>query len=239
MKYSKIVAAIAVGALGVMSAFTSASAQNTANNQLLSSAVMHKISATDVAGMMGDFGIQTELTAYSGGDIATVVATTSGGARFFVSLMVCDDASTATGCERLLIFTALSNAGMAYEDLNTFNGNADATTAVNVAGQNIIMFGARVFSRGGIGQDNFKLHTALFLNDMQNFVNGQAASAASVSFNAPPKMDGKLDNLNGAQAAAENPPLYRAGLEDHALSGAIANTWKVRFLSDEVEAALN
>ncbi len=238
MKNTSIMAVYAACFAAAAIVAAPAFAQNTANSQLLGGGVMQKFSASDVASMMSEFGIQTSLAPYDGSEAATIVAKTSGGAQFFISMFTCDNLAAGTGCQQALVYTGTSNAGFAYEDINTFNGNADITKAVNVAAQNIIVFGAPIYARGGIGRDNFKLLAALFLNDMQRFVDSQSATAASVSLTSPPPAGGKLDNIGAEREPAPDTPYYRASLTEHMVSAAVSNTWKVKFLSEEAAAAL-
>ncbi len=237
MKINRLMAVLAACALGVCVA--PATAQSTSNSQLLGGGVMYKFSASDVASMLSDFEIETALADYDGGELATMVARTSGGAQFLISLLACDNLATATGCQRAIVFTATSNAGFAYEDLNDFNLGSDVTKAMNLASENIVIFGIPIYSGGGIGRDNFKLLTALFLNDMQNFSEAQSTAASQVSFDNGPKPAAKLDNIGSAsQSAPREIPLYSAAMTEHAVSAAVANTWRVEFLTGNAKAAL-
>ncbi len=240
MKISQLLAVMAAGGVGAWGVAAPTLAQNTANSQLTGGGVMNKFSASDVTAMLSEFEIQTALADYDGSETATMLAQTSGGARFLISMMSCDNLATATGCQRAMIFTATSNAGFAYEDLNEFNLGADVAKAMNLASQNMILYGVPIYSGGGIGRDNFKLLTALFLNDMQNFTDAQNATAAEVSFDQGPKPAGKLDNIGQAgAAAAPEIPLYSASMKEHALTAAVANTWTVDFLTEKARAALD
>ncbi len=241
MKNTGILAVIAVVALGALGATAPASAQNTANNQLLGAAVMNKVNAADVTSMLGDFTIPSVLAEYDGSGMATVVASIEG-ANFFVTLLMCDDPATGVGCQRALVYTGFPNAGLTYEDINGFNGASDATTAVNMAEDNVVLFAAPVFIQGGIGRENFKLHVAYFINDVSNFASAQSGAATSVSFFDSPKADGKLDNLSRntpASSAPDNVSFRPASLKQHAVSSAIANSWKSDFMTDEIKKALN
>lgn len=238
MKFNTIMAVVAACTFGVCVA--PATAQSTSNSQLLGGGVMSKFSASDVTSMLSDYEIETALADYDGGELATMVARTPGGAAFLISLMVCDELATATGCQRAMMFTATSNAGLAYEDLNEFNLGSDVTKAMNLASQNIVMFGVPIYSGGGIGRDNFKLITLLFLNDMQSFTEAQSAAASQVTFELGPKPAGKLDNIGSASPSAPREiPFFSAGMKEHAVSAAVANTWRVEFLSEKAKAALN
>jgi len=239
MKINKIIAVFAACALGAWGVMAPATAQNTSNSQLLGGGVMSKFSATDVTSMLSDYEIQTALAEYDGGEMATMVARTSGGAQFIISLMACDNLATATGCQRAMVFTATSNAGFAYEDLNEFNLGADVTKAMNMASQSIVIFGTPIYSGGGIGRDNFKLLIALFLNDMQSFSDAQSATASQVSFDRGPEPGGKLDNIGSAsQSVPRENSFYGASMTEHAVSAAVANTWKVEFLTGAAKAVL-
>ena len=215
-----------------------ASAQSTSNSQLSAGGLISNFSADDVGSMLADFQIETALTDYTGGPSATMLAATSGGARFIISLLACEDVAAANGCQRAVIFTAVSNAGFAYQDINDFNMSADVTKAINVAEQSIVIFSAPIYSGGGIGRENFKLLTALFLNDMQNFSDAQNSSAAEVSFGIAPKAGDKLTNLGGTPSSAATPLGIDATMIDEATSVAVANTWKVKFRTQELEDVL-
>ena len=241
---SKILKRLAVSAASAALVFASVStnsalAQSASNSQLSGSGVISKFSAGDVGEMLAEFEIETALAAYAGGPSATMLAATSGGGRFIISLLVCDDLASAEGCQRAYVFTAVPNAGFAYEDLNEFNMNSDVTKAVNIAEQNMIVFGTPIYSGGGIGRENFKLLMALFLNDMQNFANAQEASAAEVSFEKKPDAGGKLANIQEGNSDTAPSHGFDEAMIEQAKSAAVANTWKVKFRTNELDDILD
>lgn len=217
------------GVLCCAQAAQAAGAQNSANSQLLSSGLKETFSAADVSAMMAEFDIQTALEPYEGDETATLAAATDGGAKFWISLFQCDDPTTGGNCRGAALFTGLSNAGVSYDDINSFHSQANVTRAVNLSEQNIIIFGTQIFFSGGVGRDNFKYVTALFLTDMQRYVDGKTESGTLVSLDIAPSDRSKVGNVT--QAADEAPPDASAIRFDveHALSAAIANTWRVSF----------
>lgn len=207
-----------------------AAAQNTSNNQLLGGGLKETFNAADISSMMSEFSIQTALAPYAEDETATVIATTEGGARFWISLFQCADPTTGVDCGGAAIFTGLSNAGVSYEDINSFHSDANVTRAVNVSEQNLLIFGTQIFFTGGVGRENFKFVTELFLHDMQTFVDGKAAVGTLVSLGVAPPSGGKVDNIVKADGDAAQPAALPAGYSvDYALAAAISNTWNVRF----------
>ncbi len=215
-----------------------ATAQTAVSNQLQSNSAKHHFSASEVSALLAEFEITTTLAPYTGEGAATILARTSGDARFVISLFKCDNPEDGTQCEGAVIFTATSNAGVAYDDINSFNASTNVTIAVNVAEQNIILFGRQLFFAGGVGRDNFKYITELFLRDMQNYMDAQAAVGTSVSLNVAPAAVHKTDNVVSTKEAdvsdavvfvAKRTP--NGGANDYALSAAIANTWQVSFIN--------
>ena len=193
------------GALCCALAAQSAAAQSASNPQLLSTGLKETFSASDVSSIMSEYSIQTVLAPYQDDDVAVVLATTSGGAHFRIAMFVCEDPATGTDCGAAAMFTGLSNAGVSYDDINTFHTKANVTRAVNVSAQNIIIFGTQMFFKGGIGRENFKLITELFLNDVQNYVNASAA-ATTVSMRRESEKRGKVDNIAQSDDDAIQPP---------------------------------
>lgn len=214
-------------------------AQSAGNSQLMSSGVMNKFSASDVTAMLSDYQIQAALQTYDGTGMANMIATTSGGAQFIITLFQCDDVATAQGCTTALIFTAMSNAGVSYDDLNTFHTMADVTRAVHISEQQIILFGTQIFSHGGIGRENFKHLTALFLLDMQGYLERLQAGASTVSLKAAPSMEkgGKISN--SAETPAPLAEGFHAANIEHALSAAVSNTLRISFKPVETPAPAN
>ncbi len=206
-----------------------ATAQSAANNQLQSSSAKHHFSAGEVSAILAEFAITSALAPYDGNGSATLLAQTSGDANFVVSLFGCENPADGSRCVGAVIYTATSNAGIAYDDINRFNASTNVTIAVNVAEQNIILFGRQLFFAGGVGRDNFKYITALFLRDMQNFMDARVAAGTSVSLQAAPATKGKTDNLAGAGDTITFVAKSISIGDVHALSAAIANTWQVSF----------
>ena len=243
-KQLKIKGVIALVALlsGLLSA---ASAQIGANNQLSSSGVITKISGTDATSILSEFGITTTLQQYTGDGTGTMIAATSGGAQFFLSFFNCADPATATECDQMLVYTGLPNSGISYDILNTFNTNSDVSKAVNIPNQQIVIFGTQLFLNGGLGRENVQLILALFLNDMQRYVDSQVTTGTAVSMLVGKAPDSKVENLSSN--GEENPALgVRASVAamaakadfrtEHALTAAIANTLASEFASDKVKA---
>ncbi len=208
-----------------------AAAQSTANGQLQTTGLKDKFSAGDISAIMAEFEIATSLSPYEGNGAATILAETSGGARFVISLFNCDNAMDGAGCQAAVIYTGIPNAGVAYDDINAFNAAADVTRAVNLPEQNIILFGRQIFFSGGVGRDNFKFISALFLTDMQRYVDSLTAPGTSVSLKMDPSADGKTGNVTSEGARIEfiAKSASLADVADHALTAAIANTWQVTF----------
>jgi hypothetical protein len=209
-----------------------AAAQSTANSQLQSSSAKQHFSAGDVTSILAEFAISTTLTPYEGQGEATIIATTTGDAQFVVSLFKCANPAEGAQCAGAVIYTATANAGIAYDDINSFNAVSNVTMAVNVAEQNLIVFGRQLFFSGGVGRDNFKLITALFLTDMQEFMDARTAAGTAVSLNvAPAEARGKTDNIAGADDTITfvARSISMGAVDDHVLSAAIANTWQVSF----------
>ncbi len=208
-----------------------ATAQSTANSQLQSNSSKQHFSAGEISSIFAEFAIATKLLPYEGQGAATIIAQTSGDATFVVSLFNCVNPADGTQCGGAVIYTATSNSGIAYDDINSFNAVSNVTMAVNVAEQNIVVFGRQLFFSGGVGRDNFKFITALFLTDMQEFMDARTAAGTSVSLNEAPATTGKTDNVAGAGDTVTfvARSISSGAVDDHALSAAIANTWQVSF----------
>ncbi len=208
-----------------------AAAQSTANGQLQSSGAKQHFSAGDISSILAEFGIATTLTPYNGQGAATIIATTTGDAKFVVLLIKCANPAEGSQCAGAVIYTATANAGIAYDDINSFNADSNVTMAVNVAEQNLIVFGRQLFFSGGVGRDNFKLIIELFLTDMQEFIDARTAAGTAVSLNVAPEAAGKTDNVAGAGDTITfvARSISTGAVDDHALSAAIANTWQVSF----------
>ena len=165
-------------------------------------ALSESIGAGDVTAMLGEYSIQSELRANPAGGSPSLIATTAGGAKFLVGFFECADAAKPAGCKQIMISTAQASGGVAFEDLNNFNGQSSVTTVVYEPTNQILIFGRNIFMPGGVGRENFKLQIALFLGDMQQFVEGRRATTKSVAFNETPKLKSKITSMT---AAGEGP----------------------------------
>ncbi|MDZ7628848.1 MAG: hypothetical protein U5J99_10650 [Parvularculaceae bacterium] len=205
-----------------------ASAQNTVLGQ--KAAVLDAFSATDVAAMMGEFGFKTELRQANGAASPSLVATTDGGAKFLVGFFDCADAAKPAGCKQMMVSTAQASGGVEFDDLNAFNGQSSVTTAVYEPSNQILIFGRNIFSPGGIGRDNFKLQVALFLNDMQTFVEGRRAGAKSVSMMKTPDIKSKITSITGGDDVAPEARRLMISADGSAeVEVAINNSFDVNF----------
>ncbi|MBT8472541.1 MAG: YbjN domain-containing protein [Marinicaulis sp.] len=227
--------------------YGAASAQIEANNQLSTTGVMTKISGSDATSILSEFGITTTLQPYTGDGTGTMIAATSGGAQFFLSFFNCADPATAIECDQMLVYTGLPSSGISYDIINTFNTNSDVSKAVNISNQQIIIFGTQLFLNGGLGRENVQLILALFLNDMQRYVDTQSMTGTAVSMMIGKAPDSKVGNLYESNESSADLLVQRtadtvdAGADfrtENALSAAIANTLASEFASDEVRALI-
>jgi hypothetical protein len=182
------------------------------------------VGATEVAAMLADYSITSELRANPAGGSPSLVATTAGGAKFLVGFFECADAAKPAGCKQVMVSTAQASGGVAFEDLNSFNGQSSVTTVVFEPTNQILIFGRNIFMPGGVGRDNFKLQVALFLGDMQKFVEGRRASAKSVSFIETPKLKSKITSITSdasAPSAAMSVSFDRAAEIELAISNSL------------------
>ena len=161
------------------------------------------IGAPEVTAMLADFSIGAELRASAAGGPPSLIATTAGGAKFLVGFFDCAEPAKPSGCKQVMISTAQASGGVEFEDLNSFNGQSSVTTVVYEPTNQILIFGRNIFMPGGIGRDNFKLQIALFLGDMQKFVEGRSASAKSVAFNRTPKLKSKITSITADETLSE------------------------------------
>ncbi len=203
-----ILAALAAAATSVAPLGGDAAAQNAGRQ-------FGAIGARDAAAMLAEFQISTELRASQRtGGAPLLLATTAGGAKFLLGFLQCQDPANAEGCRHLMITTAQSSVGVAFEDLNQFNGTSNVTTAVYDSTNQILIFGRNIFVPGGVGRENLKLQIALFLKDMAKYAESRVAGATTISLNvggAPLSagaaasgnaVSGKIDNAAGADNAA-------------------------------------
>ncbi|MBI1393956.1 MAG: hypothetical protein GC152_14555 [Alphaproteobacteria bacterium] len=221
-------AAAAVG-LGIGFGLSGAAAQ-TANAL---NANLQTISAADVAQMLTEFEISSEMRAApSGAATPVLLAETGGGGRFLVSFLKCANPAQAAGCSQATITTAQSSSGVAYDDLNRFNGESTVTRVVYDASQQLLIFGRNIVMPGGVGRDNFKLQVALFLHDMGKFVSSRSAAGIAVSFNRTPSLKGKIDSAVGASSSDESSAIVAVGAKaarDLEIEIAIDNATGVSF----------
>lgn len=169
------------------------------------------IGATEVAALLKEFGIASELRPAPAGGSPSLIASMSTGAKFLVGFFECADAARPSGCKQIMVSTAMSSGGVAFEDLNSFNGQSSVTTVVYEPSNQILIFGRNIFMPGGVGRENFKLQVALFLGDMQNFVEGRRLTAKSVSLPATPKLKSKITSITAEESAT--PPAFAVGFD--------------------------
>ena len=213
--------------LAVAAAFVTGPAL--AQNSLAPAAKLSEtVGGAEVSAMLSEFGISSELRASPAGGAPSLVATTAGGAKFLVGFFECADAAKPAGCKQVMISTAQASGGVAFEDLNNFNGQSSVTTVVFEPTNQILIFGRNIFLPGGIGRENFKLQVALFLGDMQKFVEGRRASAKSVSFTETPQLKSKITSI-AAPAETETPAVAIGFDRSTEVELAIANSLDVDF----------
>ena len=219
----------AAAAIGV----STAGAQSSTNTQLMSAGMMEEFSAADVQSILGEVDISLVRQPYLDDGTASMLATTTGGATFVVTMLSCTNPAEALGCKQILVYTGVSNVGVVFDDINSFHTNASVTRAVNVPQQDILVFGTQIFSQGGIGRENFKLLTMLFLRDMQNYIQTQRSAGTSVALQLKNTPKNKIANEeNSLPADVMLPSYYRENLS-HTLTAAVSNTRSVDFLSEE------
>lgn len=166
-----------------------------------SGALAEQIGAVEVSAMLQELGIATQKHTDTVGGSPSLVATTSGGAKFLIGFFECADTATPSGCKQIMVTTAQASGGIAFEDLNMFNGQASVTTVVYEPTNQILIFGRNIFMPGGIGRENFKLQIALFLSDMQTFVEGRRTGAKSVAFSKQPELKSKITSIAADESA--------------------------------------
>lgn len=201
------------------------------NNTLAPKAgLLESVSATDVASMLAEFGFTSELRTANGAASPSLVATTDGGAKFLIGFFDCADAARPAGCKQIMVSTAQASGGVDFDDLNSFNGQSSVTTAVYEPSNQILIFGRNIFAPGGIGRDNFKLQVALFLNDMQGFVETRRAGAKSVSLMKSPDLKSKIDSITGGEGVAAEARRLMVSTDGSAeVEIAINNSFDVNF----------
>jgi hypothetical protein len=205
------------------------------NNTLAPKAsLLEAVSATDVSSMLGEFGFTSELRTANGAASPSLVATTDGGAKFLIGFFDCADAAKPAGCKQIMVSTAQASGGVDFEDLNAFNGQSSVTTAVYEPSNQILIFGRNIYAPGGIGRDNFKLQVALFLNDMQGFVEQRRAGAKSVSLMQTPNLDSKIGAVLDSGAVSREARRLMISADGSAeVEVAINNSFDVNFAATE------
>ncbi len=226
LKSLKVAAALAAS-IGV--SLASASAQSS-NNVLGSGGMMNLISASDVGSIMSELGVTTVLKPRPGG-APFIEASTPGGGRFLFHLVACQDEQQLIGCQSVFVTTALSNTGVAYDDLNNFNGNASVTTAVNVPSQQLIAFGRHILVIGGHSRDLFAATVALFLHDVGTFASART-STNSVSFRSPRPPRSKIGEVQSVAIPEGPATVFGFGDISAEVAAAISNTNDVSFSVD-------
>ncbi len=205
------------------------------NNSLAAKpGLLESISATDVSSMLAEFGFKSELRTANGASSPSLVATTDGGAKFLIGFFDCADAAKPAGCKQIMVSTAQASGGVDFDDLNSFNGQSSVTTAVYEPSNQIVIFGRNVFAPGGIGRDNFKLQVALFLNDMQGFVEARRSGAKSVSLMKSPDLKSKIDSITGSDSVGNDARRLMISTDGSAeVEIAINNSFDVNFAAKE------
>lgn len=226
MKSVMQAAALAAAALV---GFAPANAQ-TSNSLSGPAEVMGKVSAGDVASMMAELGVASQILPVEG-EATMLLATTPSGGRFLFHFRGCENAAQASGCANTVVTAALPSAGYSYDDLNEFNGSAVVTTAVAVSPQQMIVLGRNIIVLGGHSRELFKGTVYLFLVDVQKFVD-MKQTANSVAFRPSPEKAAKIGRLSAEPAPAGSISAF--GLSDLSAetSAAIANTRDVAFSID-------
>ncbi len=194
-------------------------------------ALSDSIGAAEVSSMLSEFSISSELRANPSGGSPSLIATTAGGAKFLIGFFECADAAKPAGCKQVMISTAQASGGVAFEDLNSFNGQSSVTTVVYEPTNQILIFGRNVFLPGGIGRENFKLQIALFLGDMQQFVEGRRNTAKSVAFGQSPNMKSKIASMTGGGAESPTKAIAMSHDRSAEVEIAIVNSLDVDFQS--------
>lgn len=208
----------------------SAQAQPAANAQLMAPAPIETASAADIAGLLEPMKIA--VLPFEDGDNSahTIIATTESGGQFLITLFGCADPVAGVGCEGVSSYAGFSNAGLAYDDLNRFNRESTVSKAINVDGQNAVIFGVQQFLKGGVRRDNIQFTIALFLSDLDKYLESAANNQTSVSFtiDKPELSVSKSDNLFRERRATQS-AVFGLFSIDGAIASAINNTSDVRF----------
>lgn len=201
----------------------------TSNSPLGQPQVMSKISASDVASMMTELSITSQMVTPEGSPTPYLLATTAGGGRFLFRFEGCEIPAAAKNCGSSVVTAALPSTGFTLEDVNGFNGRASVTTGVHVPEQRVVILGRHILVIGGHSRELFKGTVYLFLVDVQTFAN-QMQAANSVAFRLPPEKAAKIAREAASEAAPQSPHIFGAGDMKAEVSMAIANSAGVDFL---------
>ncbi len=221
-----------VKALAVIAAASSLWGAALAQNTVLApkAGLLETVGSTDVAAMLAEFGFTSELRQANGAASPSLVVTTDGGAKFLIGFFDCANAAKPSGCKQIMVSTAQASGGVDFDDLNAFNGQSSVTTAVYEPSNQILIFGRNIFAPGGIGRDNFKLQVALFLNDMQGFIESRRAGAKSVSLMKSPDLKSKISSIVGGDGVAATARRLMVSADGSAeVELAINNSFDVNF----------
>ena len=220
--------AAAAAAAGLVAA-TSAAAQT--SNAMPGSAapgsraILEAIGAPETTAMMAELGVATQIVRAPGVAQPGLLAVTEGGGRFLFNFGGCADPEALTRCDSVIVSTAVPAGGLTYENINDFNGGAAVTTAVNVPGEQIVVFGRNIIVAGGHSRELFQATVVLFLLDVAGFAQTNAG-VASAGFARETAQGGKISGRTDAPASP--PPFGLGDLSLH-VAAAIDNTDDVDF----------
>ena len=201
-----------------------ASAQ-TANSFAPADTIMQTVSASEVAAMMAQIGVKTQLVSVDSLAEPILLAETQSGARFLFYFFGCAVPAQSAECASTVVSTGLPMPGVPFDALNDFNGEANVTVAVSVPGEQLIMFGRNILIAGGHSKDLFQATVYLFLTDVSSFAQ-KNAGVTSVAF-AKKRVEGS--KISGRIEAA--PEIRPFGVSDLSpiVAAAIENTGEVSF----------
>lgn len=210
---------------GLGAAGGAASAQTA--NESLSSPILYAVSAGEVAAMMEEMGVASELVRIEGVDGPVLLAQTPGGGVFAFNFNGCENPDEAVGCKSVVVSTGMAAAGATYEDLNDFNGKATVTTAVGVTGRNIVVLSRNIIVTGGHSRRLFQGTVYLFLNDVVKYVSARAGTV-SVAFGPTPPSAAE-SKIGSGRAAQPHPAFARDDAYAAEVALAIRNTGDADF----------
>lgn len=203
-----------------MAGVTPQAAQSASNNLPVANPIIKEIDVDQAQALLTKLNFSVVRLPDQGDGMPSFAATTDGGAQFLVSLFSCENETEGAGCKAVALYTAQSNAGLAYDDINEFNGVARVTKAVNVSADKMVVFGLQRFLQGGIGERNLVFEIALFLTDMQDYTDLRA-ERVSVNYRRLSEGSMKTDNLLSSAHAGPNDLLE--GISVSAAVGAAIN----------------